>query len=225
MAETSNPAKEPNRCDVDAINDTKPQPTQLTIFAPPMETPDFIERTARYARDPQTYLQKTLGPDVFAARKHLLSLPEKIDRDAYGTGAHKTHFEAHIAALMGKPHGLFFITGVQAQLAALRIHCQRAGRRGVAWHATAHLEEAEMGAWRALYGLERVLVGARRDVLPSVREIREVVEVVEEERPAALLLEIPNRTLGCATYTFEELEMISRVCRENGVKLHCDGAR
>lgn len=215
----------PNRCDVDARISEKAEPTILTMFMPPMETPDFIERTARYARDPHAYLKHTLGAD-FDTRRHLLSLPaETIDRDAYGNGKHKAAFEAHIAKLMGKPHGLFFITGVQAQLAAMRIHCERAGNRRVAWHVTSHLEEAELRAWKELYGLERRLVGARADVLPSVEEVKGVLSLPEEERPAVLLIELPNRTLGCATYTFGELEEIARAARAANVRLHCDGAR
>lgn len=192
-----------------------------------MDPADFITRTAAYARDPQKYLQATLGPETFAARKSLLSLPpdNKVDRDAYGTGSHKAHFEQHVANLLGKTNGLFFLTGVQAQLAALRIHCDRAGNRRVAWHVTSHLEEAEQGAWRELYGLERRLVGSRADVLPTVEEIGEVVSLPEEERPVVLLIEVPNRTLGCATYEFDELGKISKMCQRNGVKLHCDGAR
>ena len=217
----------PNRCDVDATSIPTPEPTLLTMFAPPIETADFISRTAAYARNPQKYLETTLGPSDFAARKHLLSLPpdNKVDRDAYGTGSHKAHFEQHAADLMGKASGLFFLTGVHAQLAALRIHCDRAGDRRVAWHVTSHLEEAEQGAWRELYGLERRLVGARGDALPTVEEIGEVVSLPEGKRPAVLLLEVPNRTLGCATYSFAELGEISRMCREKHVRLHCDGAR
>lgn len=225
MAEQK-PSEEPaaNRCDIDAISDKQPEPTVLTMFAPPMETADYIERTARYARDPEAYLRQTLGSD-FTTRKELLSLPEKVDRDAYGTGTHKTHFEAHIAQLMGKPHGLFFITGVQAQLAAIKIHCERAGKSKAAWHVTSHLEEAESSSWKELYGLNRRLVGAKNDALPSVDEVMEVLRLPEDERPAALLIEVPNRTLGCATYSFDELQEISTACREANVKFHCDGAR
>ena len=225
MAEAESKATvAPNRCDVDAIGSERPEPTVLTMFAPPMETSDYIERTAKYARDPRSYLENALGPG-FENRRDLLSLPEKVDRDMYGKGEHKAHFEAHIAKLMGKSHGLFFITGVQAQLAAMRIHCDRAGSRKVAWHITSHLEEAEMEAWKELYGLERTLLGAEDDVLPTVAEIKEVVGSPEETRPAALLVEVPNRTLGCATYSFGELEEISKACRNANVKLHCDGAR
>ena len=200
------------------------KPLLLTMFAAPKEAAEVLQRTADYAQDPELYLQTALGPD-YEKRQHLLIIPEKIDKDGYGKGEHKSAFEAHIAKLMGKPQGLFFFTGVQAQLAALKIHCAAAGNQRVAWHVTSHLEDAESGSWRELYGLQRTLLGESKDALPTIEEIKGVVNLPKAQRPAVLLIEVPNRTLGCATYTFEELEMISKACKEAGVKLHCDGAR
>lgn len=73
--------------------------------------------------------------------------------------------------------------------------------------------------------MKRILLGNDPEEKPTVEEIKEVLSRPESCRPAAILLEIPNRTLGFKTYTFEELETISRECRKANVKLHCDGAR
>ena len=40
-----------------------------------------------------------------------------------------------------------------------------------------------------------------------------------------LVIELPQRMNGGATVPFDELEAISVLCRERGVRLHCDGAR
>ena len=39
------------------------------------------------------------------------------------------------------------------------------------------------------------------------------------------MIELPQRMNGGATVLFEELAQISALCRERGVRLHCDGAR
>lgn len=143
----------------------------------------------------------------------------------YGTGKHKTNFEQHVAKLLGKKHALFFITGVQAQLAALISYCDRVPNYRVGWHVSSHLESAERDAYQHLYKLKRILLGESPEELPTVDEIKEVLSRTESCRPAAILLEVPNRTLGCRTYSFEELEAISQECRNANVKLHCDGAR
>jgi threonine aldolase len=231
MASHSGESKDP-RYDRDAINtvskDRPNKPTrvvQLSRFIGDQTPAQVIQQTADYARQPRIYLESTLGNKVLTERDELLCTPEKIDRDYYGVGEHKTHFEQHIAKLFGKEHSLFFITGVQAQLAAMKIHSDRAGKTKMAWHVTSHLEGAEEAAYKELYGLDRTLLGSDPHNLPTVDEIKDVLAMPEEDRPAAILIEIPNRELGCQTYSYSELEAISSACRETGVKFHMDGAR
>ena len=226
MATNVTPNGAPNRCDiVDEKPNEQPPPICMSRFLAEMTAAEQIQRTADYARDPKTYLEAELGSAILDKRKDLLCIPEKVDKDIYGNGEHKTHFQQHIAKLLGKDHGLFFITGVQAQLAAMKIHCYRAGNNRVAWHVTSHLEEAEEKAFSELYGLDRTLLGRKDDELPTVNEIKDILSLPSDQRPAAILLELPNRTLGCTTYAFPDLETISSACKQAGVKLHCDGAR
>lgn len=203
----------------------KKDPIQLCMFMAPQTPAETFAQTSRYAENPVKYLQQALGQECFEEKRPILSLPEKIDMGPYGSGEHIKHFENHISSFLGKKSGLFFMTGVQAQLCALKIYCERKGKRKVAWHVSSHLETAEEKAYEALYGLERVLLGSDPETLPTVEEIRKVVEVDEGERPAAILVELPNRVLGCRTYSFAELEEISKMCREMDVKFHMDGAR
>ena len=222
-----------SRYDRDSINTVsnvdsgKPAPViHLSRFVVNEEASDAIQRTADYARDPRTYLESNLGNKVLTDREHLLCIPTKVDRDFYGAGGeHKQHFERHIAKLFGKEHGLFFITGVQAQLSAMRVYADRAGKNTLAWHITSHLEGAEQASYKELFGLDRILLGSDPENLPTVDEITDVLSLPEQQRPAVLLIEIPNRELGCQTYSFSDLEAISSACREANVKFHMDGAR
>lgn len=218
-------AEGPNRCDILEQPPNKPAVTKLQVFGKDTSVPDTISQTAAYGKYPEIYLESLLGNTALDAKRHLLSVPTKIDRDYYGSGEHKTNFQNHIAKLLGKEHGLFFITGVQAQLIAMKIHCENAKNNRVAWHVTSHLESAEEKAYSALYGLERVLVGSDPNELPTVDEIQKVLSLPTDQRPAVLLIEVPNRVLGCQTYTFDELKAISTACKDAGIKFHCDGAR
>ena len=226
MATGPKATEAPNRCDVvDGNANDKPKPISMSRFLDELSPTEQMKRLANYSKDPKTYLESFLGSETFQTRKDLLCIPDKVDKDVYGTGEHKAHFQQHIAKLIGKEHGLFFLTGVQAQLAAMKIHCERAGNNRVAWHVSSHLESAEENAYKELYGLERILLGSSKEELPTVGEIKEVLSLPSDQRPAAILVEIPNRTLGCKTYSFSELETISSACKEADVKFHCDGAR
>lgn len=226
MSDAKEPATTTADCGDPATRiEPQPEATKLCMFAAPMSAADTFERTARYARDPKQYLIDQLGQEAFDAKKELMLVPETVDKDAYGTGTHKAGFENGLAGFFGKKAGLFFITGVQAQLAAVKIHCDRSGNQRVAWHESCHLESAEERAYETLYHLDRTLLGSDPDKLPTVPEIRNVLELPTEQRPAAIVLEVPNRVLGCQTYTFNDLTAISSACRAANVKLHCDGAR
>lgn len=198
---------------------------KIYLQGPEPKSPAWvIDRTARYAKDPTAYLKETLGEKEFTERQSFMCITD-INRDHYGSGSHKQHFEKHIASLLGKTQGLFFITGVQAQLIALKIYCARSNNNRVAWHVTSHLEEAEQQAWEHLYALDRTLLGHDPEENPTLSEIMEVLSLPETHRPAAIVLELPNRSLGCKTYAFQELCEISEACRNAGCKLHLDGAR
>ncbi|KAL9529310.1 hypothetical protein SMMN14_06949, partial [Sphaerulina musiva] len=202
-------------------------PIKLCTYPPPRLSPtETFKRTSQYAQNPTTYLLQTLGKETFESQKPRLILPNTpIDLDTYGKGIHKQNFESKIASFFGKNAALFFLTGTQAQLATLKVYCERAGRNIVAWHYTAHPEIAEESAWRYLYGFERILLGHRKDRLPTLEEIQSVLNLPLQKRPAVILLEIPCRPLGCQTYTFSQLKEISDACQAADVALHCDGAR
>ena len=200
---------------------------KFCVFKQPLTAAQTFQRTARYAEDPSGYLQRTLGVAAFQSKSALMLVPQQLDldMDMYGLGIHKGEFESHIARLLGKTEGLFFLTGTQAQLAMLKVHCQQRKRNRVGWHITSHLETGEELAYKHLYGLDRILLGGDAHALPTVAQLGAVLNLPEHERPAAILLEIPNRVLGCLTYSFEELQAISALCKAAKVALHCDGAR
>jgi len=216
--------------DESATKATKTETTQsetikLAIFRDEASVSFDIQQTAKYAENPKDYLTNVLGEETIEGRKQLLHIPSTLTKDVYGAGESKEAFETHIARLLGKSHGLFFQTGVQAQLSAMKIYCQRADRNLVAWHVSCHLESAEMVSYKELYGLDRVLLGAERDKLATVDEMKLVLQLPEAERPVAVVMELPNRNFGCETYTFSELEDLSAACEKANVKLHLDGAR
>jgi threonine aldolase len=214
--------------DREAIDAAKKEPeiTKLCMFEAPEPIDTKLARTAEYAKDPRAYLTKTIGEATMQARGEMLCIPDSpIEGDMYGLSATKAQFETHIAKLIGKANGLFFTTGIQAQLAALKIHCEGAKKSITAWHISCHLELAEQNAYRELYQLERILLGSVPNELPSVKEIMNVLDLPEAERPAVIVVELPNRVLACETYTFEQLQEISAACKAASVAFHMDGAR
>ncbi|MCD9025021.1 threonine aldolase family protein [Cohnella silvisoli] len=142
-----------------------------------------------------------------------------LDSDMYGSGSIIEEFQEGMAQLLGKPTAVFFPSGTMAQQIALRIWCDEAGLRKVAYHPLSHLEIHEKDGMKELHRLEPVLLAdeTRPVLLTDVLSLKEDI--------ACLLLELPQREIGGQLPEYTELEAISVHCRDKGIKLHLDGAR
>ena len=138
--------------------------------------------------------------------------------DHYGTGEVIMRFEQKMAQELGMEDAIFFPSGTMAQQIALRIWADETGNRNVAYHPLCHLEIHEQDGLKELHHLEAILLGDD-DRLMTLDEVKALPDV------ACLLIELPQRELGGYLPPFAELEAISHLCRERGIRLHLDGAR
>lgn len=148
---------------------------------------------------------------------------EKIHPDNYGDGELVNNFEKQMAELLGKEAAVFMPSGTMAQQIALRIWCEKANNLTVAMHSDSHLNFAEHYSYLYLHNIKPVLMSmpdytSKRMLTPKDFENLKV-------KPGAILLELPQRTLGGQLPSWEDLEKISKWAKENQVPLHLDGAR
>lgn len=141
------------------------------------------------------------------------------DSDLYGSGEVIRNFENKMANFLGKEAAVFFPSGTMAQQIALRIWCDQKGLPKVAYHPLCHLEIHEEDGLKELHRIEPILLADKTSVI----ELEDVVNLKEDI--SCLLLELPQREIGGQLPSYETLEAISTFCRENGIKLHLDGAR
>ncbi|MBP2477079.1 threonine aldolase [Crossiella equi] len=138
-----------------------------------------------------------------------------------GEGLHDVldRLERRVAALLGKPAALFFPTGTMAQQVAVRLHAEARGRRAVAFHPYCHLDEHESQGYQVVHGLHGVRVGDR-ERLVTTDDLTEVAEPL-----AALLLELPQRSIGGRLPEWADLLAQTAWAHEHGAATHADGAR
>jgi len=141
------------------------------------------------------------------------------DWDVYAEHGAVERLETETATLLGRPAAAFFPSGIMAQQAALRLHCERAGSRRVALPDLSHLLVHEEDGPRLLQGLrfEYLTQGAQAPTAAHLAAI--------PGRLGAVLIELPLRDAGCLLPTFDELAELALACRNRGVALHIDGAR
>ncbi|GAC1544586.1 MAG: aminotransferase class I/II-fold pyridoxal phosphate-dependent enzyme [Vulcanimicrobiaceae bacterium] len=155
-----------------------------------------------------------------ALRELADATPADLVADVYGAGSWLEAFEARIARELGKEAAVFLPTGTMAQQIALRIWCDRALNRTIAFHPTCHLEIHESRSYAMLHDMHALLVGAPTRLM-TVADVRAIVEPL-----AALLVELPQREIGALLPAWDDLVTLCATAREvTGAKLHLDGAR
>lgn len=159
------------------------------------------------------------GHGLRAAQELLSTIPPDTEPDRYGEGGVVAELEAEVAEVLGKEKACFFPSGTMAQQVVLRVHADRRGRRGVVFHPACHLDTHEGRGYERLHGLWGIPVGDARQLL-SLSSLEQV-----HERPAALVLELPQRDLGGVLPEWEELEAEVAWARGRGAAVHLDGAR
>ena len=139
--------------------------------------------------------------------------------DRYGAGGVVAELEQEVAGLLGLPTAAYLPSGTMAQQAALRVHAERTGRRTVVFHPESHLDRHEGRALERLHGLVGRPVGDRARLL-TLEDLQGVAE-----RPAALVVELPQRDLGGQLPEWADLQAQTTWARERGAAVHLDGAR
>lgn len=156
---------------------------------------------------------------VGVLKEALETVDNQMPSDMYGTGTVIEEFQNKMAKILGKETAVFFPSGTMAQQIALRIWADEKGSRKVAYHKLSHLELHEEDGLRELQPLTPILLGEDHCLL-TLEELQRLAKPL-----SCLLIELPQRELGGVLPTFEELQEISTFCRENGIRLHLDGAR
>lgn len=150
-------------------------------------------------------------------RRMLDHLPP--DTPLYGDDAPVAQLERRMAELLGKPKALFFPTGTMAQQVALRVHAERIGRNAFTAHPLNHLDKWEQRGYAVVHGLRYQPAGDEN--LPLTRAaLDEVKEPVD-----AVVIELPQRSLGGTLPTWDELTEQVAWAHDKGAVAHMDGAR
>ncbi len=149
----------------------------------------------------------------------LAGIDPETPLDVYGNGGVVAELEREVATLFGKEAALFLPTGTMAQQATLRIHADRRGRNAVVFHPACHLDKYEERAYERLHGLVGIPCGPMFSTITTA-----ALEQIREPY-AALLLELPQRELGGALPTWEELIAQCALASSRGAATHLDGAR
>lgn len=132
--------------------------------------------------------------------------------------------EARIAKMFGKEEALFFPSGTMANQTALKLHTNPGDQ--VICDKYAHIYNYESGGASFNSGVSCKLIDGSKGMFTS-KQVEEAINPDAYYYSKTTLVEIENTTNkgGGACWDFNEIKKIRKVCDNNNLGLHLDGAR
>lgn len=179
-------------------------------------------------QQPVNFISDGLG---LTAAEHVQILQQyaaahTIHSDAYSNGGIVAELEQKFAHRLGKEQAIFMPTGTLANHIALR---ELAGpHKKVIVQAESHIYNDTGDCAQTLSGLNLIPLAPRRAAF-TLAEVQAVVTSLVSARVqthvGAISIESPVRRQDDAMFGCDEVQRIASFARQEGIKLHLDGAR
>jgi threonine aldolase len=132
--------------------------------------------------------------------------------------------ENYLAELFGQEAGLFCPSGTMCNQIAMKVHTQPMDE--IICDKLSHVYYYETGGYAFNSGCSIRLIDGDRGRI-TAQQILDNIQADYDWLPVSKLVVVENTCNkgGGAIYALPELQKISAVCREKGLKLHLDGAR
>jgi threonine aldolase len=144
--------------------------------------------------------------------------------DIYQEDVSTTSFESHIATLTGFSGAAFVLSGTMANQLALRTHLTQPPHAILA-DARSHILHWEAGGIASLCGAMVQSVQASNGEYLTLADIQRKVVLSDDVHKCPTSVISLENTIGGIIQPLEETRKISTWARENGLKMHLDGAR
>ncbi len=147
-----------------------------------------------------------------------------VGDDVYGEDPTVNELENKMAGLFGMEAGLFAPSGIMTNQLAIKAHTKPGDE--VICHRESHIYNYEGGgiAFHSAASVRLMFDNRGRfaasDILPNINP-----EDVHYPRTTLVSVENTTNRGGGAIYDLAELEKMSKICKDNKLKFHADGAR
>mgnify|MGYP003671172682 FL=1 len=148
----------------------------------------------------------------------------KVGDDVFREDETVNLLEHRIANIFGKSQALFFPSGTMANQTALKLHTNPGEQ--IICDKYAHIYNYESGGASFNSGVSCKLIDGDRGMF-TAKQVEEAINPSDYWYAETSLVAIENTTNkgGGACWDFNELKKIRKVCDENNLGLHLDGAR
>jgi len=149
----------------------------------------------------------------------------QVGDDVFGDDPTINALEAKVADMFGMEAALFCASGTMANQIAIKAHTQPGDE--VICHKLSHVYYYEGGGIAMNSGASVCLLEGDQGRITAADVAAHINPPNDPHRPLSRLVSVENTMNkgGGSIYDFNELQAIGKVCAENGLKFHLDGAR
>ncbi|HEX4957139.1 MAG TPA: GntG family PLP-dependent aldolase [Lacibacter sp.] len=155
---------------------------------------------------------------------HEAMMKAKLGDDVFGEDPTVNELEAKAASMFGMEAGLFCPSGTMTNQIGIKMHTQQGDE--VICDFLSHVYQYEGGGIAFNSGASvRLLTGDRGRI--NAQQVKEAINPDDVHKPHSSLVVLENTSNrgGGSCYELAEIEGIRKLCTENNLKLHLDGAR
>ncbi|NUM55666.1 MAG: aminotransferase class I/II-fold pyridoxal phosphate-dependent enzyme [Candidatus Hydrogenedentes bacterium] len=149
----------------------------------------------------------------------------EVGDDVFGEDPTVNELQRRVAKMVNKEAALFVPSGTMANLLAIKSQTQPADT--VILHMDSHPFNYESGGMAMIAGVMTKTLGGDYGILTPESVLSALCTNPDHHYSPTTLIAIENTTNrgGGAIYPIETAIEIGRIARENGLRVHCDGAR
>ncbi|HYE54028.1 MAG TPA: aminotransferase class I/II-fold pyridoxal phosphate-dependent enzyme, partial [Chitinophagaceae bacterium] len=202
----------------------------LPLVAPALPALAFEPKTfAPAPGDMVNFISDSLfmDPAAYISKLNEIHAAQPITPDNYGNGGAVAALEKKFTEITGKERAIFMPTGTMANQLAIRVLSGENAK--VIVQETSHVYRDEADAAQSVHN-KRLIPLAQGKAAFTLEQLQQAVNYHKEGEVfvsgvGAVSIENPVRRNEGQVVPIEELRKISAWCRQQGYKLHLDGAR
>jgi threonine aldolase len=201
----------------------------LASAAMPLNT--FAANKTKYSKDSEAVYFINDGifyrPEDFINKLQEINTANLIERDSYGEGGAVEQLLKKFIDITGKEAAVYLPTGTLANQLAINQLCGTNTKAFV--QETSHVYRDEGDAAQTLFN-KRLIPLAEGKAHFTLEELKTSIKYHKEGEVfaagvGAISIETPVRRCENQAFPLEEIKRISAYCKEQGIKMHLDGAR
>lgn len=168
-----------------------------------------------------------LTPFEYLTKLQEINQSNPIEPDFYGNGGSTKLLEEAFAKITGKEKAIYLPTGTMAN--QLAIHLLNENNTKVIVPENSHVFRDEADAAQSVHGKRLIPVGKYKAFF-ELEDLKSAIAYTNENEVfksglGTVVIENPVRRADGAAVPLETIKDISHYCKQNGYKMHLDGAR